>query len=124
MDNKLTIVPKNIRLGKYGGLFYKNGKGKYTWLKPRQKERANEEILRGGYGLSYLGRNEIIDEIYIPQDKIVNNELVPVPKEIYKGPRNGFYYYNKNGRKIYLNKSQKKNCNQDILKGGYGICYM
>lgn len=123
MKNKLTIVPKNISLGKYGGLYYKNTKGNHTWLKPRQKEKAKEEILRGGYGLAYLNREEIIDQIYVPQDKIVENKLTPVVKVVIEGERKGLFYYNEYGNKIYLNKSQKKDCIEQILKGGYGSCY-
>lgn len=122
-ENKLTVVPKNIKLGRYGGLYYKNTNGKYTWLKPPQKKKVNREILKGGYGLSYRGIMNEIDQIYIPQDKKVLNKLIPVPKEIYKGPGGGYFYFNKYGHKIYLNKSQKRDWEQQVLKGGYSTSF-
>lgn len=119
MDNKLTIVPKNIKFGKYGGLYYKNTKGKYTWLKPTQKKKAEENILRGGYGFSYMNDDGYKDQIYIPNDKYFNTELIPVLKNVQIGPKGGLFYYNRFGKKIYLNKAQIRDYNENILKGGY-----
>ncbi len=49
--------------------------------------------------------------------QVAYNILPVVPKKILKGPNGGYYYVNRNGKKIHLNKSQRKRFLEGKLVG-------
>jgi hypothetical protein len=49
----LPIVEKPVQVGKRGGLYYTNPRGKTVWLKRRQKERCQQGYLPGGSGVCH-----------------------------------------------------------------------
>jgi len=127
----LTYIPKYIIVGEKGGLYYINAKGNKVWLKRHQRNKYREGSLIGAYDISQLPINNqhylcSTDDYNTEKDKknIIDTyvPLNPVPKDIMVGKRGGKFYYNKNGKRIYLKKNQKQKCINDTLTGGYGIC--
>lgn len=51
------------------------------------------------------------------------NKLLVVEKDVQTGARGGQYYYNNEGKKIYLKASGKQKCNESNLKGVYKGCH-
>jgi len=50
------------------------------------------------------------------------NKLLVVEKDVQTGARGGQYYYNNQGKKIYLKASGKQKCNESNLKGAMKGC--